>query len=64
MKAMLPFCLILNLLSLGDADPRHAFFFSALLLSHTAAKKVLPLIRFNCPATCSVVGRLALKSLN
>lgn len=63
MMAMLPFCLILNLLSLGDADPRHAFYFSAVLLSHTASK-VLPLIRFNCPAICSVVGRLALKSLN
>lgn len=63
MKATLPFCLNLKLPEC-DADPRQAFVFTALSLIHTASNKVLPLIRFNCPAICYVVGRLALKSLN
>lgn len=62
-KAMFPFYLNLKLPGC-DADPRKAFFFTALLLIHTSFKKVLPLIRFNCPAICYVVGRLVLKSLN
>lgn len=57
-----PSCLNLKLPGC-DADPRHAFFLTALLLIHTSSKNVLPLIRFNCPAICYVV-RLDLKYIN